>query len=267
MSNNANGSNQPSVAVITATIGAKELLECIKSVAAQSYSNIVHWIVVDGADYEPAARKIIASELSNVRLFVLPENTGGRGYHGHRIYAAMPFLVETDFVSFLDEDNLYEPEHIERLMDVVSKYNLDWAYSLRKIVDRHGQFICLDDCDSLGIWGQWYSEQHHIDANCYLLKREMAIAAAPIWNRKGYSADTLDPDKALCRWLVSNHIRGFTSGAYTVNYRLGSTDLSASPQYFIDGNIVMKEKYKKFPWREAKLDYINTFTRRISTSL
>lgn len=248
----------PSVAVITPTIGSEELAECIESISRQIYKNIIHYVVVDGQHFLDKVNSVL-SKVSNserVKLVVLPENTGGQGYYGHRVYGAFPYLVNSDFVSFLDEDNWFDDDHISKLVDLVLEKKLEWAYSLRKVMSKNGDFICNDDCDSLGIWGKWLSEQNHIDANCYFLKRELAIRSSTIWNRKGYSSDILNPDKALCRWLLNNELKGYTTGSYTMNYRLGSSDNSATTKYFLDGNIAMRNKYKYFPWTNGHLHEI-----------
>jgi hypothetical protein len=249
--------NLPSVSVITPSIGSDDLKTCAESVAAQSHLNLKHYIVIDGIEFLDRVMGVLGDLSSIVSVVTLPENTGAYGFRGHRIYAALPYLLNTDYVSYLDEDNWFDKDHITYLIDVVLKFDLDWAYSLRKICSKSGQFVCKDDCDSLGIWGQWYGNQNHIDSNCYLLKRALACEASHIWYRKGYSDDILDPDKALCRWLLNQKIKGFTSGAYTVNYRLGSTEETVGKNYFIEGNQLMAKLYKYFPWNSSNLDHIN----------
>ena len=39
--------------------------------------------------------------------------------------------------------------HVESLVDVLRKGH-QWAFSLRRIVDQEGKFICLDNCELLG---------------------------------------------------------------------------------------------------------------------
>lgn len=252
----------PSVGIITPTTGAVELEDCLRSVRRQSYPHIVHYIVVDGPEHEHKVRMHLGDFTDNVRVLTLPEPTGNSGYYGHRIYAALPYLVNTDFVSFLDEDNWYEPTHIQSLVELTARHRLEWAYSLRNVVSKDGTFLCEDNCDSLGLWGQWYSEHNHIDTSCYFLKREIACKGSAIWNRKGYSEAELDPDKEFCKWLIGYSIRGYTTGNYTVNYRLGSSEDTIHKEFFIQGNEVMRDTYKHFPWRTSKLDSICQEKRR-----
>ncbi len=118
------------VAVVTPTIASKHLKQCIDSVNKQTYKDITHYIFVDGCQYEPEARKIL-KQSPKTKMIELEENVG-KGWYGHRVYAACSFLVNADVICYLDEDNWYEPNHIEELVNVIKEGN-DWAYSLRKI--------------------------------------------------------------------------------------------------------------------------------------
>lgn len=259
--------NDPTVTVITASIGSELLPRCAASVAEQTYPNVRHCIVVDGEEYRDAVFKRVSFKVGDKACFpfVLPQNTGGHGYLGHRIYAAVPMLLNCDFIVYLDEDNWLEPEHIQSLMDTINAHDLAWAYALRNIVDLDGHFICKDDCDSLGIWGQWYSGQNLIDTSCYLMKRELAVKVGHLWHRKGYCPDHVDADRAVAKWLLNNEPRGYTSGRYTVNYRLGGSDNSAPAEFFLRGNEVMQKIYREFPWQSLKLSQLNSImdTKRL----
>jgi len=227
------------------------------SVANQTYPNIDHFIVADGPTRVQAVIDAAGKLGPNASIYHTPVITGAHGFNGHRIYGAMPFLVNAEYVCYLDEDNRFAPEHIATLVALMLKHALDWSYSLRRIISKRGRYMCNDDCDSLGLWGSWYGNQNHIDTNCYLLKRDVAIAAASIWHRKGYQKTVLDPDKALCRWLLQHHLRGFTTGLYTVDYRLGSSKRSVKKDYFEYGNKTMKRLFREFPWRAPLLEAID----------
>ena len=121
------------VAVVTPTIASKHLKQCIDSVNKQTYKDITHYIFVDGCQYEPEARKILRQS-PKTKMIELEENVG-KGWYGHRVYAACSFLVNADVICYLDEDNWYEPNHIEELVNVIKEGN-DWAYSLRKIYNK-----------------------------------------------------------------------------------------------------------------------------------
>ena len=135
--------------VITPTTGAPELVDAIKSVSVQTYTDVDHLIVCDGEKFKEQTDYIVnkVCEGSGAQVCYLPYNTGGNGFYGHRIMAAFSHLVNHDVVLFLDQDNWFEPTHIETLVNEIKMFNLDWAYSLRKIYDKDKTYICDDNCE------------------------------------------------------------------------------------------------------------------------
>jgi len=129
---------EPLVTVITATTGNEKLYDALLSVKKQTYKNVEHYVVVDGQERKKDALKIL-NKFPDVKLLVLPYATGKDNYNGHRIYGASTFLVNGKYVTFLDEDNYYEPDHIQSCVDVCE--GKEWVYSLRRIVDGEKNFI------------------------------------------------------------------------------------------------------------------------------
>ena len=103
------------VAVVTPTIGSDHLAKCVESVDNQTYKDITHYIFIDGCQYEPKAREILVGS-SKTRMIELEENVG-KGWYGHRVYAACSFLVNADVIIYLDEDNYLEPCHVQKMVD------------------------------------------------------------------------------------------------------------------------------------------------------
>ena len=242
------------VAVITPTTGLPHLRQCIESVAQQTYRDTRHVVVIDGKKREKAAVAILEAADFDGQVIVLPEATGENHYHGHRIYAAVPFLLDSDHVAFLDEDNHYTPDHIESLISLIENKRLDWAYSLRNIITNDGDFLIQDNCQSLGWWPAFDGVYQHIDTSCYLLRRPLAVASSGLWNRKGYTSGVRDPDRELCRWLIYNHPQFFTTGQHTMNYRLGASTQEFQRSFFELGNMISKTIYKIFPWHASTID-------------
>ena len=118
----------PRVAVFTPTVGTKHLKLNIESVEKQTYSNYIHYVVIDGPQFENEVRDNFDNDVDR-RIISLPENTGHSQYNGHRIYGAMPYLTDADYVIFLDEDNWIDSNHIEGLVEVAK--DKDWAFSFR----------------------------------------------------------------------------------------------------------------------------------------
>ena len=236
---------KPLVTVITPTTGAPYLRQAIESVKNQTYDNIQHLVVVDG---QPKGR-VIAREYPHIDLIDLPYPTGLDRFNGHRIYGASVYLAKGDLVCFLDEDNYYDTTHIESLVNVIEKGN-DWAFSLRKIVDKESNYVCLDDCESLGKWESCIGD-YFVDVGCFFLPKMIAIQTSAIWYRKAREPGVPDVYRILTNILRNNNLKYDTNGDYTLNYRTGNTQLSVQSEFFLQGNKKMLEKYNgDLPWNK-----------------
>lgn len=244
----------PKVTIVTAAIGRRELQRCVQSVAAQTFADLEHLVVADGPSRSGPVQEQLDLCETKPRLLVLPYSTGHDGYLSHRIYGALPLLCESDWVIFLDEDNWIESNHVQSLIEIGERFNLRWVYALRNIVSWEGDYICQDNCNSLGWWPSFDGCYHHVDSNCYCIRRDVAIEFAHTWHRKAFGPALESPDRAVCMRLMRTYPQGFTSGLYTVNYRLGSHRSEArDAEYYTCGNRIMTEIYRKFPWACMRL--------------
>lgn len=246
--------------VITPTVGTEHLRKCLESLNDQP---VEHWIVIDGAEHAQKVADILNTGVFfNKKVILLPENTGrpknfwgelpesrykdreaDRWFNGHRIYAAMSYLINKPFVFFLDEDNWYEPDHVNSMLQMMHYKNLDWCYSLRKLVDENGEYVADDNCDSLGVFAN-FMHVNFVDMNCYCFRTEFLTKVAHSLFI-GHRAD-----KMLYRHAFANSSPyesiGCT-GRYTVNYRISRDDQA---QWFEEGNAAMAQLYNNnFPWR------------------
>ena len=236
--------------VITPTTGAPELTDAIKSVINQTYKNVDHLIIVDGFDFSSRVNRALSDGgivLGNrINRVDIPYNTGGGGFYGHRIMSAFSHLVNHDVVLFLDQDNWFDPTHVESLVEEIKKYNLEWSYSLRKIYDKNQKYICEDNCESLGRWPVWVNEQAHlIDSSSYCFRTDFLRKVGHIWDW-GWGADrrfyTILKDQL-------KHQNYTCTGKHTLCYRLGGNDGSVQKEFFEEGNQKTLLKYNhKLPW-------------------
>ena len=245
------------VSVITATTGNARLANCIESVRNQTYKNIEHVVVVDGRSrWESVSEILDALEFpngSNEHVIVLPHPTGLNRFNGHRIYGGFSFLASGDYIAWLDDDNEFTPNHIESLVRITEEKNLDWAYSLRQIVDSEGKFICNDDCENLGKYKSVIND-HFVDVSCFFVRRELAVNIAPVWYRQARPPQgVMEVDRALTAVLIheQNKLKFDTNNDYTVKYQVGSTGISVQADFFINGNAEMLKRYAgKLPWKQ-----------------
>lgn len=234
------------VAVVTPTIGTPYLSRCVESVEQQTYDNITHYIFLDGE--KEYGNKIWhqLEDVKRVKTIRLEENIG-KGWYGHRVYAACSFLVNADIICYLDEDNWFEKDHVEKLIKTITEKNLDWAYSFRKIFDKEGNYLCEDNCESLGKWPIYFSEdQYHIDTSSFAVKKNVAIAIGHSWYGQ-WGADR------KFFFNLSKYFPNFDcSLQHSLCYRLDGNPNSVTKEFFENGNKVNQERYNgSLPWKKT----------------
>lgn len=229
-----------SVGIIIPTTGNPIVFDAIKSAVSQTYDNVKVYLVVDGEEYSNIFFNI--KDHDKMVVYYLPENTGKNGQNGHRIYSAFSFLINTDYICYLDQDCFYEPNHIEECVKLLEKQCLDWCYSLRNIVNHSGEFICQDNCEALGRYNPNF-EYNLVDTNCYFLKTQIAQLVSP------YFIGTFGHDRRYWNVLENNFKNFNDTGKHTVNYRLGGSGNSLTPEFFLGWNKITDQKYNgKYPW-------------------
>lgn len=244
-------SADPTVTVVTATRGCRHLRQAVKSVAEQLYQNMRHLIVIDGQDVQEQVKTVLANPSWECRhdLLLVPKQTGYGGFLGHRIYGASAFLVNSEYVCFLDDDNWFDSDHVISLYNSIRESNASWAYSLRRLVDQEGNYLADDNCESLGVWPAFTGKYHHVDTSCFFLPTGLALRYAGIWYRRFRDPGKLNPDMALCMALLKDNHPAACNRRYSLNYRLGSSPNSVSLAFFSRGNSENKIKFgNRFPW-------------------
>lgn len=228
------------IMVITPTTGKDTVKKAVESVANQAIKT-EHLLVMDGKEsldrFSNLGHVWTNGHTQTMTLF---ENVGGNGWYGHRVYAAMPLLVNADYILFLDEDNWFEPNHVETMINKIKSKDLMWSYSLRRICNEAGEYLADDDCESLGRWPTFYDHTvNFVDTNCYCFRRDYLVNVAHAFygqwgaDRPFYKAASTKLPSFGC------------TGLATVNYRAPDRLLDM----FKAGNEAMKKSYVNLPWR------------------
>jgi hypothetical protein len=152
--------------------------------------------------------------------------------------------VNADIICYLDEDNWFDPEHVSSLVREIEK-GADWAYSLRKIYNKNGEYICEDNCESLGKWPVYFNDSiFHIDTSSFAVKRDVATRIGHSWYGQ-WGAD---------RQFFANLKHHFPNyectTEHTLCYRLDGNPNSVTEQFFRDGNSSTLKKYNELPWKQ-----------------
>ena len=241
----------PKIAVITPTTGGKFLDACIKSVQSSTLPNIEHWIIVDGREHEGKVDMILEKYRHKhpVIKLALPNNIGSGGWNGHRVFGSIPWIINADYISYLDDDNIVEPKHFKDLVSsIISTPNAKWSYCLRKLIDSEGKLIGYDNCESLGGISHTVAGRgdYLIDTSCYMIERDLAISASPAWNARFRDPDGKpEPDRELSKCLLSAAPYGVVR-KHSLNYRIGSTGLSVTNNFFVQGNSIFGYDFEKY---------------------
>jgi len=232
------------VAVVTPTIGSEHLTQCVESVQNQTYENLTHYIFLDGEEhFDKIYPQALDKTKRQIKSIWLQENVG-KGWYGHRVYAACSFLVNADVICYLDEDNWFDPCHVEKMVKKLEEGN-QWVYSLRKIYSKQGEYLCEDNCESLGKWPVYFNHEiFHIDTSSFAVRLDVAVRIGHSWYGQWGA------DRQFFMNLKKNFNKFDCTNAHTLCYRLDGNPNSVNKQFFDDGNEANEKKYGgQFPWK------------------
>ena len=234
-----------SVAVVTSTRGRETITQANESIKNQTYK-ATHYVFAHGRDCWDAVEKN-TREIENAQVVYLPRANGGGGYGMAPVFALAPFVVDEDIICYLDDDNWYETDHIESLVEIIDKHNLGWAYSLRKIVDNEGNFICDDNCESLGMHLN-SDNQYLVDNSCYVVRTDVARKHSHAWHVPIVSDRSFQSELMRAKHSVG------TTGKHSVNYRLSKDGTGVmTAEKFINNNKFMQHTRPDFKWAKKQI--------------
>lgn len=126
------------VSIITPTFNSEKFIsETISSVLNQTYAN---WemIIVDDCSSDKTLEIItkFANSDSRIKSFQLEKNFGA----GIARNKALEF-ADGKYIAFLDADDLWKPEKLEKQIDFIKKYNLKFTFSYYNCVDENGKSL------------------------------------------------------------------------------------------------------------------------------
>lgn len=178
----------PSVSIVTATHRRSDVLlgRCIPSVQAQTYSPVEHLVVIDGPDpalvWQLERFGYRAAADHRRRLVELGRNWGMVGNAARAVGA---FLAAGDWICYLDDDNEFDPDHVETMV----------AQALAKQV---GLVCCAWRTPTGEVAGWAPPGTNRTDAGSILHHRDLLRISA--WQPgDGYAADGALVD----RWLAA----------------------------------------------------------------
>ena len=131
-----------SITVLTLTKGRPNLVRrCIKSVRQQDYEGEVrHLILIDDCPDTYDTLKQHDEPSDKVRWFLRPRSSEEQSGPEHlaRLRNLLVRMAETEWITFLDDDNEYEPYHLRRLMECAHQTGSPAVHSWLRLLNVDG---------------------------------------------------------------------------------------------------------------------------------
>lgn len=141
-----------------------KLMRCCTSVARQTYA-CDHILVADGEVQE-------VFDNFKITHMQLPVNVGNSGATPRGMGAQFAFVQGYDVVAFLDADNWYGPDHIEKAVELLDQGDCEVVFANRHVVFPDGEVLEAADPQD--------EKEGHVDTNCYVFSKKVAYLMA-VW--------------------------------------------------------------------------------------
>lgn len=253
----------PTITIVTITKGRPKLLRrAISSVKEQTYPNIRHYIVID--DCEETLRMLQDNYVDDPGIYWQRFWRSRIDKDGPNILAKLRtnaiHSIDTEWFSFLDDDNEFYPEHIEKLYRFAQTKKCKAVHSFREVYNNDGS-------PYLGIewpWGrteearaQEYKDMLKagvaqkgsnifrdrygvtVDTNVWLLKTELfdGISIPQEYTRKDFE-ECHPEDEKMMNLLIEKRVMVLSNNETTVKYYLGG--YSNNTQKATQGSVIWK---------------------------
>ena len=215
------------VGIVMVTVVRPTIAQAIRSVFAQRFDGRIQLLV--GIDAWRGERgllaQLVAESPANVAVSVIDlgystsQRNGGLypSHYGGALKTILSYAANSRYVTYLDDDNWYAPDHLATLKAAVA--GKDWAFSLRHFVDAAtGDLLCPDTWESLGPdRGVYASAQGgFVDTNCFLIDKLSCHDVFPEWAMTRFAGGT-GGDRQILQRLRSRPWG--SNGAHSVFYR------------------------------------------------
>ncbi len=216
------------VAIVMTTVVRPSIQQAIRSVFAQQSGGRIQLLVgIDKWQGERALLDALIAECpSHVAITVVDlgystsKRHGGlypSGYGGS-LKTLLSYAANSRYVSYLDDDNWYTPEHVASMRRAIE--GKAWAFALRNFIDRDsGEFLCPDRWESMGPGRGVYAEAQggFVDTNCFLIDAQACYDVFPEWAMTRFDGGTGGDRQVLQRLRARPW---GTNNAHTINYRV-----------------------------------------------
>ena len=197
----------PVLTIITPTTGKATLLNLIETITRQKVP-VVHILLWDDkredsfADGSMSPEKLDKKEYweqyqYSVNNIVMKGNFVNGIAKGSSLRAIGLMAANTEFVTFADDDVMWEDGHLLSMLQAISEGDHNWAFCKRKIwaklPDNNGpqfELIGVDEFESVGEEAK--TPYKMVDNNCMIFRRRFGVSAACLYRETpDYNDDRL----------------------------------------------------------------------------
>lgn len=221
------------------------LARAIDSVLEQTYNNIEIIVVDDnepGSDYKTQTENIMRkySDMRNVRYIHTTGKTGGGSARNYAIKEC-----KGDYVAFLDDDDKFLSDKLEKQLDFMIANDLDMSYQDVKWVDENDKLVEFRKMDYVDDFSKdELLRQHILHSLCptaiYMIKRDALLKT------DGFGEVISGQDFILMLRCIEADLKiGYMPGAYVIQYLHNGERISLG-QNKINGENNLYELKKKY---------------------
>lgn len=179
----------PDITVVVATIARPPLKVALDSIRRQTYPGWRTVVVTDDKFQREPILEALAGD-TRFSLVSLTEAELGKWYrhpHGAATIARNTGArrAETAFVAFLDDDNWYEPDHLELLWGTMLDHEADFGWSNSFL---HG-YMDLEACPRNSFYPNGRLDDRKVDVSEMMIRRQVFLDLGGFRTEVGWAVD------------------------------------------------------------------------------
>jgi glycosyltransferase involved in cell wall biosynthesis len=226
---------QMDAAVVIPTILRPSLVRAVQSVFAQTFAGRIQLLIgIDRPQGDPAILEAAcAARPPNCIVQALypgystSSRNGGLSPAGDGgvLRCVLTFLANSRYVAYLDDDNWWDPSHLQTMWSVLQ--GAVWAFALRWFVHpASGRPVAVDRWESVGPGAGVFAQQFggFVDPSCLMVDKTGCPDVIQAWNFPLLTADPGSADRRVFHLLSRRH-KGAGTGLPTVFYRMNPADI------------------------------------------
>ena len=237
----------PLISVIVPTCKRSDMLtRAVDSILSQTWNNIEIIIVNDNipdSDFDKETKNSLLKYRGNNKVKIL-STTGLTGGGAARNFAIKH--CNGDFIAFLDDDDRFLPDKIEKQDEFMVKKNLDMIYQDVKWYDENDKLIEFRKMDYVDDFSKESLIRNHIlhsicPTAIYMIKRQALLKT------DGFGEVIMGQDWFLMLRCIEADLKiGYMPGAYVIQYLHSGERISLGENKIKGENLLYEYKRKYY---------------------